>query len=61
LEGHLLATKKAEDLSYKEKGMNSRRIFEKAKKFLPGGVTYGFRYIEPYPLVKAKGSRLLTV
>ena len=47
-------------MSYEEKGMNSRGMFEKAKKCLPGGVTYVFRYIEPYPfyVVKAKGSRL---
>jgi glutamate-1-semialdehyde 2,1-aminomutase len=43
--------------------MNSRGMFEKAKKCLPGGVTYGFRYIEPYPfyVAKGKGSRLWDV
>jgi glutamate-1-semialdehyde 2,1-aminomutase len=52
--------KKAKDLSYEEKTKNSRMMFERAKKCLPGGVTYAIRYFEPYPfyVVKAKGSRL---
>lgn len=40
--------------------MISQKMFEKAKKCLPGGVTYVFRYIEPHPfyVAKARGSRL---
>ncbi|MEM3553276.1 MAG: aminotransferase class III-fold pyridoxal phosphate-dependent enzyme, partial [Candidatus Bathyarchaeia archaeon] len=39
---------------------HSKKLFEEAKKFLPGGVTYALRYFEPYPfyVVKAKGSKI---
>jgi len=41
----------------------SKKLFEEAKKFLPGGVTYALRYFEPYPfyVVKAKGSKIWDV
>jgi glutamate-1-semialdehyde 2,1-aminomutase len=41
----------------------SKELFEEAKKFLPGGVTYALRYFEPYPfyVVKAKGSKIWDV
>jgi len=40
--------------------MTPREIFEKAKRFLPGGVSYGLRYIAPCPFyaVRAEGNRL---
>ena len=40
--------------------MNSRLMFEKAKKYLPGGVTYALRSFEPCPfyVAKANGSRV---
>jgi len=48
---------------YVEFTPKSKELFEKAKKFLPGGVTYVIRYFEPYPfyVVKAKGSRIWDV
>ncbi len=41
----------------------SRALYERAKKVLPGGVSYGIRYFEPYPFyaAKAKGSKLYDV
>ncbi|MEM2212347.1 MAG: aspartate aminotransferase family protein [Candidatus Nezhaarchaeales archaeon] len=41
----------------------SKELFEEAKKFLPGGVTYSLRFFEPYPIYirRAKGSRLWDV
>ncbi len=33
----------------------SRELFEKARKVLPGGVTYHIRFYRPYPLYIAKG------
>ncbi|MGB9730286.1 MAG: aspartate aminotransferase family protein [Thermoprotei archaeon] len=41
----------------------SKMLFEHAKKFLPGGVTYAIRFFEPYPIYveKAKGSRIWDV
>mgnify|MGYP000601387256 CR=1 FL=1 len=47
-------------MDYTEFSKTSRELFEKARKYLPGGVTYSIRYVEPYPfyVVKAKGSRI---
>ncbi len=47
-------------MGFEERTKKSKVIFEKAKKYLPGGVCYGSRYFEPYPLciVKAKGSKV---
>jgi glutamate-1-semialdehyde 2,1-aminomutase len=41
----------------------SRILYERAKKVLPGGVSYGIRYFEPYPFytARAKGSKLYDV
>lgn len=41
----------------------SRRLYNKAKRVLPAGVSYFLRYIEPYPFytARAKGSKLYDV
>ena len=41
----------------------SKALFERAKKVLPAGVSYGVRYFEPYPFftARAKGSKLFDV
>jgi len=42
---------------------NSRMLYERARKVLPGGVSYSVRYFEPYPFytARADGSRLYDV
>jgi glutamate-1-semialdehyde 2,1-aminomutase len=42
---------------------NSKALYIRAKKVLPGGVTYGIRYFDPYPFFveKARGSKLWDV
>jgi glutamate-1-semialdehyde 2,1-aminomutase len=49
--------------SYVSRTPNSRILYERAKKVLPGGVSYGIRYFEPYPFyaARAKGSKLYDV
>jgi len=49
--------------TYASKTPKSRELYEKAKKFLPEGVSYSIRYFEPYPFytAKAKGSKLYDV
>jgi glutamate-1-semialdehyde 2,1-aminomutase len=51
LEGYVLKTQK------------SRALYERAKKVLPAGVSYGIRFFEPYPFytARAKGSKLYDV
>jgi glutamate-1-semialdehyde 2,1-aminomutase len=41
----------------------SRKLYERAQRVLPAGVSYFLRYIEPYPFytARAKGSRLYDV
>jgi len=48
---------------YISKTRKSRALYERAKKVLPAGVSYGLRYFEPYPFytAKAKGSKLFDV
>ena len=48
---------------YVSKTPSSRTLYERAKKVLPGGVSYGIRYFEPYPFytARAKGSKLYDV
>jgi glutamate-1-semialdehyde 2,1-aminomutase len=48
---------------YVSKTPKSKALYERAKKVLPAGVSYGIRYFEPYPFytVKAKGSKLYDV
>jgi glutamate-1-semialdehyde 2,1-aminomutase len=41
----------------------SKTLYERAKKVLPAGVSYGIRYFEPYPFftARARGSKLYDV
>jgi glutamate-1-semialdehyde 2,1-aminomutase len=46
--------------SYESKTSKSRRLYERAKKVLPAGVSYFIRYFEPYPfyVARARGSKI---
>ena len=48
---------------YTSKTPTSRTLYDRAKKVLPAGVSYGIRYFEPYPFytAKAHGSKLWDV
>jgi glutamate-1-semialdehyde 2,1-aminomutase len=48
---------------YASRTKKSRALYERAKKVLPAGVSYGIRYFEPYPFftARAKGSKLYDV
>jgi len=48
---------------YASKTSKSKALYERARKVLPAGVSYGIRYFEPYPFytAKAKGSKLYDV
>ncbi len=48
---------------YESSTFRSRQLFEEAKKYLPGGISYSIRYFEPYPfyVFKAHGQRLIDV
>jgi len=48
---------------YVSKTRKSSALYERAKKVLPAGVSYGIRYFEPYPFytARAKGSKLYDV
>jgi len=48
---------------YLSKTSKSQRLYRRAEKVLPAGVSYFIRYIEPYPFytAKAKGSKLVDV
>lgn len=48
---------------YIERTPGSREMFERAKRVLPGGVSYTIRYFRPYPVFiqKAKGPRVWDV
>jgi glutamate-1-semialdehyde 2,1-aminomutase len=48
---------------YVSKTYKSKSLYERAKKVLPAGVSYGIRYFEPYPFYtsKAKGCKLYDV
>lgn len=39
---------------YESSTPKSKELFEEARKYIPGGVTYSIRYFEPYPLYVAK-------
>jgi glutamate-1-semialdehyde 2,1-aminomutase len=49
--------------NYVTKTPSSRALYQRAKKVLPGGVSYGIRYFPPYPFytASAKGSKLYDV
>jgi glutamate-1-semialdehyde 2,1-aminomutase len=48
---------------YVSKTPKSKALYERAKRVLPAGVSYGIRYFEPYPFytTKARGSKLYDV
>jgi glutamate-1-semialdehyde 2,1-aminomutase len=48
---------------YVSKTLKSKVLYERAKRVLPAGVSYGIRYFEPYPFytAKAKGSKLYDI
>lgn len=48
-------------VGYLSKTTNSRRLYERAKRVLPAGVSYFLRYIDPYPFytTRAKGGKLI--
>lgn len=48
---------------YSLRTRKSKILYERAKKVLPGGVSYGIRYFQPYPFftARAKGSKLYDV
>jgi glutamate-1-semialdehyde 2,1-aminomutase len=48
---------------YVAKTRKSKALYERARKVLPAGVSYGIRYFEPYPFytARAKGSKLYDV
>jgi len=48
---------------YLSKTPKSKRLYRKAEKVLPAGVSYFIRYIEPYPFytAKARGSKLVDI
>ena len=49
--------------NYISKTSKSKTLYERAKNFLPAGVSYAIRYFEPYPFytAKARGSKLYDV
>lgn len=49
--------------NYFSKTSKSKALYERAKNFLPAGVSYAIRYFEPYPFytAKAEGSKLYDV
>ena len=48
---------------YLSKTPKSRKLYERAKRVLPAGVSYYLRYVDPYPFytARAKGSKLYDV
>lgn len=48
---------------YVSKTPKSKSMYERARKVIPAGVSYGIRYFEPYPFytAKAKGSKLFDI
>jgi glutamate-1-semialdehyde 2,1-aminomutase len=49
--------------SYESKTRKSKRLYERAKKVLPAGVSYFIRFFEPYPfyVAHAEGSKIFDV
>lgn len=49
--------------SYISKTRKSKELYDRAKRFLPAGVSYSIRHFEPYPFYteRAKGSKLYDV
>ena len=48
---------------YASKTPTSKKLYDRAKRVLPAGVSYGIRYFEPYPffVARAAGSKLYDV
>ncbi|MCS7136468.1 MAG: aspartate aminotransferase family protein [Nitrososphaerota archaeon] len=48
---------------YEFKTQKSRVLYDEARRFLPGGVSYAIKYWEPYPIYvsRAKGSKICDV
>jgi len=48
---------------YVSKTLKSKKLYERAQKVLPAGVSYAIRYFEPYPFytIQAKGCKLYDV
>ena len=40
---------------FEKRAPRSRQLFEKARRFIPGGTTYAIRFYEPYPAYIARG------
>jgi len=55
--------KEDKELEYILRTKNSRKLYERAKRVIPAGVTREFRFFEPYPfyVAKASGSRIYDV
>ena len=49
------------EAAYAKRTSKSREMFERAKKVEPAGVSYRFRFYEPYPFFvrQAEGSKLI--
>ena len=49
--------------SYISKTSRSRKLYDRAKKFLPAGVSYFIRHFEPYPFYtkEARGSKIVDI
>jgi glutamate-1-semialdehyde 2,1-aminomutase len=49
--------------NYESKTPKSKRLYERAKKVLPAGVSYFIRFFEPYPfyVARAKGSKIFDI
>lgn len=63
IEGRLSSLISELESEYAKRTAKSRELFEKSKKFMPGGVTYAIRYFRPYPVYvkKAEGTRVWDV
>ena len=58
-----MATSDIKETAYTRRTQHSHTIFEKARRFQPAGVSYSYRYLEPYPFFvkEARGSKLIDV
>lgn len=63
VEGRLGSLISELESEYAKKTPKSRELFEKSKRFMPGGVTYAIRYFRPYPIYikRAEGTKVWDV
>ncbi len=63
LEERLGGLVKELESEYIKRTPRSRELFEKSKRFMPGGVSYAIRYFKPYPafIQRAEGTRVWDV